>query len=152
MDDARTGQPSYNKLIDDLEKLRILDQMYQESPPCFNSMQGKVLDFEPGQEFTICFPVLDNYLNPAGSMQGGIIGAAFDNVFGPLCWSVSGKPNGVMTEMNTSYHRPIFKDDCLNVKAFIKVQGQRKLHMAGEAFNNSGKLIATAVATYWLFD
>lgn len=150
MDEARTIEASYAKHIDDPEKRRILDQVYGDAPPCFSSMQGSVVDFVVGEDMTVSFPVLDSYLNPAGSMQGGLIGAAFDNVFGPLCWIASGTPGGVMTEMTTAYHRPIFKGDWLTIRAYVKVKGRRKIHMLADAYNNERKLIATAAATYLL--
>ena len=150
MDEARTVQDSYARHIDDPAKRRILDQVYGDAPPCFSSMQGNVVDFVAGEDMTIAFPVLDTYLNPAGSMQGGMISAAFDNVFGPLCWIASGTPKGVMTEMTTAYHRPIFKGDCLTIRAYVKVKGRRKVHMLADAYDNQQKLIATAVSTYLL--
>jgi acyl-coenzyme A thioesterase PaaI-like protein len=53
------------------------------APNCFRFMQGRVVEYLPQERLTVAFPVLDEYLNPAGSMQGGFITAAFDNVFGP---------------------------------------------------------------------
>lgn len=150
MQENNASKPGYATMLKDPEKLSILNRVFGEAPPCFSSMQGKVVDFDPGEHFTVSFPVLDSYLNPAGSMQGGFISAAFDNVFGPLCWIASGKPSGVMSEMNAAYHRPIFKGDALAIRACVKVQGRRKVHMLADAFNNENKLIASASATYLL--
>lgn len=61
-------------------------------PHCFSFMQGRILDYIEGESLTIGFPVFRHYLNPSGSMQGGFISAAVDNVFGPLCYSATKTP------------------------------------------------------------
>jgi len=66
------------------DKEEILNIKPGMAPNCFNFMQGQIIEFS-GERMTIAFPVLESYLNPGGSMQGGFITAAFDNVFGPLC-------------------------------------------------------------------
>lgn len=119
------------------------------APNCFISMQGRLTEFnEDNNSLTIAFPVLENYLNPAGSMQGGYITAAFDNVFGPLCQAVTGTSATTTVDINTSYHRPIFAGDELIVTAAVKLQGRSKIHMVAEAFNKKNKLIATATTNY----
>ncbi|MGB4020151.1 MAG: PaaI family thioesterase [Syntrophomonadaceae bacterium] len=117
-------------------------------PHCFSTMQARVLDHVEGEQLTIGFPVLRNYLNPAGSMQGGFITAAFDNVFGPLCYSATKSTATTMIDIITSYHRPIFEEDELIITAMVKTQGRTKIHMMAEAYNRDNKLIATASCDY----
>ena len=119
------------------------------APNCYISMQGRLIDFNQDNcNLTIAFPVLETYLNPAGSMQGGFITAAFDNVFGPLCHAVTGTAATTTVDINTSYHRPIFAGDELVITAAVKLQGRSKVHMVAEAFNKNNKLIATATTNY----
>lgn len=118
------------------------------APNCFISMQGRLVDYSHSNSLTIAFPVLENYLNPAGSMQGGFITAAFDNVFGPLCHATTGTGATTTVDINTSYHRPIFAGDELIITATAKSQGRSKVHMVAEAFNKNNKLIATATTNY----
>jgi uncharacterized protein (TIGR00369 family) len=117
-------------------------------PYCFSFMQGRTLDFIEGESLTIGFPVLKHYLNPLGSMQGGFISAAVDNVFGPLCYSATKTTATTMIDMVTSYHRPIFEGDELIVTATVKTKGRTKIHMIAEAYNRENKLIATASCDY----
>lgn len=117
-------------------------------PHCFSFMQARVIDYVAGQSLTIGFPVLESYLNPARTMQGGFITAAFDNVFGPLCYSVTGTPKTTTVDINTSYHRPIMEGDELIITATVKAQGKTKIHMLAEAYNQNKQLIATATTNY----
>jgi len=117
-------------------------------PYCFTHMQGQVLDFIEGESLTISFPVLKNYLNPSGSMQGGFITAAFDNVFGPLCYLATKTTATTTVDIITSYHRPIFEGDELIITATVKNKGRTKIHMIAEAYNRDNKLVATASCDY----
>lgn len=117
-------------------------------PHCFTSMQGQVVAFDEGRSMTVGFPVLKNYLNPAQTMQGGFITAAFDNVFGPLCYSATKTTATTTVGIITSYHRPIMEGDELIITATVKTQGKTKIHMMAEAYNRDNKLIATASCDY----
>ncbi len=117
-------------------------------PHCFTHMQARVIEYVAGQSLTIGFPVLENYLNPARTMQGGFITAAFDNVFGPLCYSATGTTATTTVDISTSYHRPILEGDELIITAAVKAQGKTKIHMMAEAYNRDNKLIATATTNY----
>ncbi len=117
-------------------------------PHCFSFMQARVIEFIDGQSLTIGFPVLENYLNPARTMQGGFITAAFDNVFGPLCYSATRTTATTTVDISTSYHRPIVAGDELIITATVKSQGRTKIHMMAEAYNREKKLIATATTNY----
>lgn len=122
------------------------------APPCYTSMKAELTGHKPGTEMTVLFPVMENYLNPAGSMQGGIITAAFDNVFGPLCYHASGTPASAMVDINTSYHRPVFAGDELSITARVKSKGKRIIHMEAEAYNRDKKLVASANCDYMILN
>ncbi|CFX41896.1 HotDog domain [Syntrophomonas zehnderi OL-4] len=133
------------------KKLDISDQNnidWGPVPHCFTFMQGRIIDYVAGQSLTVAFPVLPIYLNPARTMQGGFITAAFDNVFGPLCYSATGTPKTTTVDITTSYHRPISEGDELIITAMVKAQGKTKIHMAAEAYNRNKQLIATAATNY----
>ncbi|MGI5880360.1 MAG: PaaI family thioesterase [Syntrophomonadaceae bacterium] len=121
------------------------------APACFLSMQGRMIEYVPGKSLTVGFPVLESYLNPAGSMQGGYITAAFDNVFGPLSHAVM-KSLTTTLYIHTSYHRPIFAGDELIVKASVITSGRTVTHMYAEARNRENKLIASANTDYIHFN
>ena len=119
-----------------------------QPPPCFTSMKARLISHKNDVELTVAFPVLESQLNPAGSMQGGVICAAFDNVFGPLCYRASKTPASAMVHMNTSYHRPVFQGDEITITARAKTKGRRIVHMEAEARNRENKLVASAHCDY----
>ncbi len=125
-----------------------IHQTLDRAPNCFVTMQGKVLNYIPDSSLSIAFPVMESYLNPARTMQGGFITAAFDNVFGPLCLLATGTPHTTTVDISTHYHRSISAGDELIVTAVIKSKGRTKIHMLGEAYNKQNQLIATASTNY----
>ncbi len=151
---AKDSEYNNNHAIDDPEKKRYLEEVYGDATDvaadCYRYMQAVLVDLVPGQELTVVMPVLPEYLNPGKTMQGGFISAAMDNVLGPLCWMVTRTPNSVMTDMSTSYHRPIMAGDNLTVRAAVKSKGRRKIHMTADAYNGENKLVASSVATYFV--
>ena len=59
-------------------------------PPVFTSMQGEFVDFDLEEGILVTrFPVRQDYLNPYGAMQGGMVAAAVDNTLGPLSMLVA---------------------------------------------------------------
>ena len=117
-------------------------------PNCYRFMDARAIDYVPGLSMTIGFPVMEIYLNPASTMQGGLITAAFDNVFGRLCYFNQPDEATTTLDINTYYHRPILEGDELIITATIKSQGKTKIHMVAEAYNQEKKLIATAATNY----
>lgn len=119
-------------------------------PPCYLSMQARLLSYSPEEGLRIAMPVLDHYLNPAGSMQGGFIMAAFDNVFGPLCILASGTSASAAVDMGLSFHRPIFSGDELVIAAQVQSRGKTIVNMVAQAYNRDNKLVASASTNYIL--
>lgn len=104
-----------------------------ELPACFISMQGELIEYqEETDELTCAFPVMPEYLNPSKTMQGGYIAAAFDNVFGPLSLLAGGKTS-VTTNMQVTYHRPIWAGSKLVVNARVVKKGSKTLYMEAAA-------------------
>ncbi len=114
--------------------------------PCAQLMQPKFIEYVENESITYEFPVLDIYLNPWKCMQGGLISAAFDNAFGALAILVTGKFTVTTIDLNLSYHRPIYADDTLTIKVYLKSKGKNILTMWGEAFDSGERLVATATS------
>ncbi len=125
-----------------------IEELIGVVPNCFNFMDGKIKEYIPGRGLTVSFTARDEYLNPAMTMQGGFITAAFDNVFGPLCRLVTDTGSTTTIDLNTHYHRPVFSGDEITISAVVKSKGKTKVHMHADAFDANGKLIASATTTY----
>ena len=131
-----------------IKELVFKGQESVDVPPCFTSMDGEIMEVTE-LSMVACFPVKSEYCNPAGSMQGGLLTAVFDNVFGPLS-HIYFKTLTTTIYINTSYQRPVFPGDMLTVRAEIHNPGRNTAHMLGEARNRAGKLIASADTTYMI--
>lgn len=134
------------------ERLNQYQEINLPQPSCAKFVRGEFIEFIPGKSLTLAFPVREEYLNPALSMQGGLIATAFDNVFGPLCLLVTNTPYTTTLDINTSFHRPIYAGDVLNITATVTSSGKTKVHMLGEAYDGNNKLVATATTNYFILD
>jgi len=116
------------------------------------AMQGEFLayDAEAGT-LTTHFPVLDHYLNPYGSMQGGMVAAAIDNTLGPLSMLVA--PPNVTRRLEIKYSRAVTADlgHVLVEARFLERDG-RWLHFKADVRDEGGALLARARATHWVVD
>ena len=135
-------------ITDRSEILKKTFEKVDKRPGCSFLLQQKTIEYIPEQSLTVIYPVKEEFLNLAGSMQGGLICAALDNTFGHLCYLVTDKVPIATIDISTTFHRPIFLGDTLKTVARIQSKGKTTIHLIGEAFNNDNKLIATAVTNY----
>jgi uncharacterized protein (TIGR00369 family) len=115
-------------------------------PNCFRFMQGEFLEYQPRAMLKARFPVLEESLNPVRKMQGGFITAAFDNVFGPLSYAAARAICSTI-DIETHYHRMVDEGDTLLIVGHVLSRGSVIMHLAGEAYNGKGKLVATCSAS-----
>jgi len=72
---------------------------------------------------------MQEFENPMGYMQGGMIAAAIDNAIGPLSFMVA--PPSVTKTMTLEYKRPISKDlDSILVHAQLDSKTDKELHLS----------------------
>lgn len=117
-----------------------------ESPPCFLTMEGELITYEPGRTLTARFPNRERYENPLHFMQGGFIVAAIDNAVGPLSYMIT---PSVTVQLNTSYIRPVTPTDAyIEVTARLEERTSRQLFLAAQVRNPAGKLVATCHAIF----
>lgn len=121
-------------------------------PPVFETMQGEFLDYDLAAGWLrVRFPVLEKFLNPYGSMQGGMVAAAVDNALGPLSMMVA--PPNVTRRLEMKYSRPATLElGHITVKCeFLGRQG-RQLAFRAQVRDPEGKLLARARAWHWILD
>ncbi|HBX71052.1 MAG TPA: PaaI family thioesterase [Chloroflexi bacterium] len=121
-------------------------------PPVFAAMQGEFLAYgAENQALEVRFPVLESWLNPYGSMQGGMIAAAIDNTIGPL--SVLLAPPNVTRQLDLKYSRPVLPDAAyLIVRAELEEREGRWLTFKAEARDPQGQRLARAKALHWILE
>lgn len=113
-------------------------------PPCVAIMEPCFKEYIPGVSITYIYPVLESFLNPRRTMQGGFIAAAFDNVLGTLAFLETKNMDMATLDLYVNYHRPAMAGEDLTITAFIKHRGKTRSFYTAEAYNSQGKLVATA--------
>jgi acyl-coenzyme A thioesterase PaaI-like protein len=136
----------------DLEVMRTKFKFQTRPANCRDTMKPQFVEYVEGESFTYNYPVLDMYLNPRRSMQGGFIAAAFDNAFGSLVYLTTGRMEMASVDLHVNFQRPIFENDTLTVKVYLKAKGKTIVHAFGDACDQSGNLIATAATNIMLLD
>ncbi len=135
-------------------KERLGDRMgeFLIPPPVFVTMRGEFLAFDAqAGVLEARFPVLDEYLNPYGAMQGGMVAAAVDNTLGPLSMLVA--PPNVTRRLQMKYSRQVTPDlEYVTVKGRLLERKGRWLTFSAEVRDPEGALLARAQARHWIVD
>jgi len=138
----------------DLLRSRLGDRSDEAAvpPPVFAAMEGELLAFDACEgTLSARFPVRESYLNPYGTMQGGMVAAAVDNTLGPL--SVLLAPPSVTRQLQLTYRRPATLDmGHIVVVARLAERRGRRLFFTAEVRSSEGLQLARAKATHWVFD
>ena len=116
----------------------------QLPPNSTKTMGTEYVEIEMGKMLTAKFLFNSQFMNPIQMFQGGLICAAFDEVFGPLTYMSAGRPV-VTLEMSTSFVRPFTtKDEFITIKAEVVSKTKTVILLRAEAKTKEGKLVATA--------
>ena len=96
-------------------------------PPSFELMRCEIVEYcNKEQSLTIRVPVLEDWQNPFGTMQGGLIVGAIDNAVGPLSMLVAGA--NMTRSIETKYLKSITMDiGMVYVKAKLVEKKKRRL-------------------------
>lgn len=131
-------------LQDDIRNVNIPEGFAYTVPPnSFKELHGEFLDYTPRTELLVSFNIDTKYSNPQGSVQGGIIAACFDDVFGPLGMIAARHP--VMSiDMNVQYMRSVHIQEPIYVRATLVSMGKSTLFIRAEMFNKKARLMAQA--------
>ena len=140
--------------IADAIKDRLGDRLedYLIPPPVFITMRGEFLTFDAqAGVLETRFPILGEYLNPYGAMQGGMVAAAVDNTLGPLSMLVA--PPNVTRRLQMKYSRPVTRDlEYITVKGRLLERKGQWLAFSAEVRDREGMLLARARANHWIVD
>lgn len=117
-------------------------------PPVYETISAEMLavDVDAGW-LRLRYPMLRRYLNPYGTMQGGLIAAAIDNTIGPLSMLVA-EPNVTRT-LELEYVHPASGDlPYIDICARFSGRQRRRLTFEAEVFDDQGTLLAKAHAVH----
>ena len=96
-------------------------------PPSFELMKCEIIEYNQEEKsLTIQVPVLEDWQNPFGTMQGGLVVGAIDNAVGPLSMLIAGA--NMTRSIETKYLKAITMDvEMIYVKARLLEQKKRRL-------------------------
>jgi len=119
-------------------------------PPSFEIMKCKILEFDAEKKYIVVkMPVLDLWLNPYGTMQGGLIIGAIDNAVGPLSLLVA--PKNMTRNIESKLLKPIIKEmGFIYVTATLVEQKKRRLIFDAVVQDSAKNIYAKATLTNWI--
>jgi len=113
----------------------------------------KLLTLDPAKgAIRVEFAAVPDFINPIGTIQGGIISAMLDDAMGPAAIAFLGGHHMAPTvELKTSFMRPATIGP-LFVEAKVLHRGRGIVFLEAAMRDKEDKLIATATATARIYD
>jgi len=117
-------------------------------PPPLPAVLGmRYVSWLPDRWIACAFVAHDRFANPAGLVQGGIVGSAMDVVYGTLGMTILKRPCVTLT-LDTAYHKPLAADEReYEVTAHLVGKTRRLVYMRAEAVSADGVKVATSNST-----
>lgn len=117
-------------------------------PPAARLLGWELVAVDPeAGTIEVAFAAGEQFLNPAGDVQGGILAAMLDDILGPALVATLGAGEWApTTDLHVQFLAPA-KPGRLLGRGRVTKRGRAIAHMAGELVAADGTLVATAVAT-----
>ncbi|MCV6627348.1 MAG: PaaI family thioesterase [Cellvibrionaceae bacterium] len=117
------------------------------TPECAKTLGFELIDYSPEKmEIHVAFQGAKEFLNPAGTIQGGFLCAMLDDVMGPaLVFSLEAGQFAPTLELKTQFVSPAYVG-LIEGKGRVVSKGNQVCCLEGELYQD-GKLIAKATAT-----
>jgi uncharacterized protein (TIGR00369 family) len=95
----------------------------------------------------VAFAATDQFLNPAGVIQGGFVAAMLDDTLGPALVATLGPGQfAPTTDLHVQFLRPA-RPGRLTGRGRVVRRGRDVAFLAGELVDDSGQILAVATAT-----
>lgn len=117
-------------------------------PPAAQLLGWELVSIAPEKgEIELAFLARPEFLNPAGTVQGGILCAMLDDTMGPAASALlEGKSFAQTLELKTSFFRPARPGRIL-ASGKVTHRGRDILFLEGRLTDPEGRLLAAATAT-----
>ncbi len=118
-------------------------------PPSAAVLLGfRLLDVDPeAGTIEVAFQASDQFLNPAGTIQGGFLAAMLDDALGPALVATLGQNEWAPTaNLHVQFLAPA-RPGPIIARARVVKRGGQIAFLAGELTDEDGNLLASAVAT-----
>jgi uncharacterized protein (TIGR00369 family) len=119
-----------------------------DPPPAADLLGWKLVEVDPDQgTIEVAFTATDQFLNPAGTVQGGFLAAMLDDTLGPALVATLGVGEWApTTDLHVQFIRPVGPGELRGHGRIVR-RGKDVAFLAGELRNGDGDLVATATAT-----
>jgi uncharacterized protein (TIGR00369 family) len=119
-----------------------------DPPPAAELLGWKLVEVDPDAgTIEVTFAATDQFLNPAGTIQGGFLAAMLDDTLGPaLVATLDDGEWAPTTDLHVQFLKPANPGE-LRGSAQIVRRGRDMAFLAGELRDAKGDLVATATAT-----
>jgi uncharacterized protein (TIGR00369 family) len=95
----------------------------------------------------VAFTATEQFLNPIGAIQGGLLAAMLDDTLGPALVATLGAGQfAPTTDLHVQFMRPA-RPGRLTGRGRVVRRGRDIAFMAGELLDDSGQIVAAATAT-----
>lgn len=118
------------------------------APPAAQLLGWKLIEIDPqAGTIEVEFAASESFLNPAGSVQGGLLSAMLDDTMGPAAMAYLGGARMAQTlELKVNFMRP-GKVGRIVGKGRVVHRGREILFLEGVLFDEENRMVATATAT-----
>jgi uncharacterized protein (TIGR00369 family) len=119
-----------------------------DPPPAAKLLGWRLIEVDPDDgTIQVAFTATDQFLNPAGTVQGGFLAAMLDDTLGPAIVATLADGEWAPTaNLNVQFLKPAQPGE-LRGSARIVRRGRDVAFLAGELRDAEGDLVATATAT-----
>jgi uncharacterized protein (TIGR00369 family) len=119
-----------------------------DPPPAAELLGWKLVEIDPDEgTIEVSFTATDQFLNPAGTVQGGFLAAMLDDTLGPALVATLGDGEWApTTDLHVQFLKPV-RPGALRGTGRIVRRGRDVAFLAGELRDSEGDLVATATAT-----
>jgi uncharacterized protein (TIGR00369 family) len=119
-----------------------------EPPPAAELLGFKPVEIDPDAgTIEVAFTATEQFLNPAGTVQGGFLAAMLDDTLGPALVATLGEGEWApTTDLHVQFLRPASPGELRGHGRLVR-RGRDVAFMAGELRNGDGEIVATATAT-----
>jgi uncharacterized protein (TIGR00369 family) len=117
-------------------------------PPAAVLLGFRLVDIDPDAgTIEVSFRATEQFLNPAGTVQGGFLAAMLDDTLGPaLVATLAAGEWAPTTDLHVQFLAPA-RPGLITGRGRVVRRGAQMAFLSGELADEDGTLLATAVAT-----